>query len=121
MQAVGRILLELQLYAMWYSLSWTFTVAVAPLGVSLVALVPNQLVQSIRERQVQLPILRLLLLLQKACSRRSPHNKPSDQRAKTSCPSVNLSDMSSSPSSPRAERLVVDKDTACRCRWGRAL
>lgn len=56
---------------MCYSLSWTSTVAVALLDVSLVALVPHQLVQSVREGRVQLHML-LLLVLQKAFSRRSP-------------------------------------------------
>ncbi len=40
-----------------YSLSWASTVAVALLGVSLVAFVPHQFVQSVREGQVQLHVL----------------------------------------------------------------
>lgn len=59
-------------YVMCYSLSWTSTVTVALLDVGLVALVPHQFIQSIREGKVQLHVLLLLLVLQKAFSRSSP-------------------------------------------------
>lgn len=64
-------------YVMCYSLSWTSTVAVALLDVGLMALIPHQFFQSIREGQVQLRML-MLLLLQKAFSRSSPplHTPP---------------------------------------------
>lgn len=62
---------------MHYSLSWAPTVAVALLDISLVSLVPHQFFQSIREGQVQLHMLLLLLLLYEALrSSSSPLHSP---------------------------------------------
>lgn len=64
--------------AIWYSLSWASTIAVTLLDVSLVALVPHQLVLGVGKGQVKLHVMLLWRLLLKTFSRHSSPTSTTD-------------------------------------------